>query len=132
MTEITLKQTQDLYNQLFGGVHWGKKENLPIEFDLGLNSQQAFTVIYFYQEYLHIIPDHYEQCYICDELYNDWCSGYHLSEDTEAITYYSDIPTQEMIDEATKDAGYNFCSDECEMVFWYSWLRKKDKEKSSE
>jgi len=111
MIEATLEQTQVLHNQL--------KES-----GLALSSRQAFSIIYFYQERLYTIPDHFEQCHTCLELYDTWQEDSSLADDTEP---YDDI-TQEMITEATKDGGYSFCDGECEADFWREWKDNKEQD----
>jgi hypothetical protein len=40
-----------------------------------LTRKQAFTAIWFMQEHMGIIPDHYEQCDRCGHLFDDDCEG---------------------------------------------------------
>ena len=68
--DVTLEQTEELYRFLQGqlpdGFHCKK---------LRLSERQAFRVIWFIQEHLRIIPDHYERCCGCGELYDTLRSG---------------------------------------------------------
>jgi len=64
--------------KLFYEVLQGKfPENYPIHCDLKLTPEQAFDVIYILQEYFNAIPDVFEQCYRCKELYDSDCGGNH-------------------------------------------------------
>lgn len=42
-----------------------------------LNSQQAFSVIYYLQEHLPVFPDTIEKCDRCGELFDLFYSGTH-------------------------------------------------------
>lgn len=53
-------------------------EKFPIKHsDLKLTPEQAFDVIYLLQEYFNAIPDVFEQCYRCKELYDADYGGNH-------------------------------------------------------
>ena len=66
--------------KLFYEVLQGKfPENYPIHCDLKLTPEQAFDVIYILQEYFNAIPDVFEQCYRCKELYDSDCGGNHYN-----------------------------------------------------
>ncbi len=64
-------------------------EGVPDGFSLKhkpkLTARKAFTVIYVLQEYLHILPDSFEQCSECLSLYDSEREGYYLDDqyDTE-------------------------------------------------
>ena len=40
-----------------------------------LSPKKAFTIIWYLQEHLRILPDHIEQCDVCKELFNTWSEG---------------------------------------------------------
>lgn len=42
--------------------------------------KMAFTVIWFLQEHLHVLPDNIEQCDGCKELFDADGEGFHLNE----------------------------------------------------
>lgn len=73
--EITLEQVVELYEFLKGeklpGAITIAKESMP-----NLNPEIAMTVIWFLQEHFRILPDHYEQCANCLELYDSYCEGH--------------------------------------------------------
>lgn len=48
-----------------------------------LSANEAFTVIYVMQEYLHLLPDSIEQCQECLQLYDSDCEGYYLDDQYE-------------------------------------------------
>ncbi len=70
---VTLEQVEELYDMLKG-------EKLPEEYYMlklpKLSADVAFSVIWFIQERLQIIPDKYEKCEACDEIY-DSEEAYH-------------------------------------------------------
>jgi len=45
-----------------------------------LSPNEAFSVIWFLQEILHVLPDNIEQCDECKELFDTDCSGYCLDD----------------------------------------------------
>ena len=46
-----------------------------------LSAAKAFSVIYFLQETLHVIPDTFEMCSRCHKLFNTEGEGIHVSEE---------------------------------------------------
>lgn len=60
-----------------------------------LSIDEAFTVVYVLQEHYGLIPDIYEQCYRCKEIYNSEEEGFHY-----------------------EDPGINICDTCCEIIFY--------------
>jgi hypothetical protein len=52
-----------------GKITW-RPEDIP-----HLSKEQAFAVIYYLQEALFVLPDTYEKCRECGDLYDDGCGG---------------------------------------------------------
>ena len=50
-----------------------------------LGADLAFTVIWFLQEHMHILPDNIEQCDKCKELYDSDSEGCHLDDQYDLI-----------------------------------------------
>ena len=48
-----------------------------------LSAEEAFSVIYLLQEHLHILPDSFEKCDGCDELFDSDREGYYLDDQYE-------------------------------------------------
>lgn len=75
--------------------------------ELKLPKKRAFSVIWYLQEQLPLLPDHIEQCSVCGELYDSYAQGHH-SELT----------------------GKFYCSESCEPPRLYEreqrWEIKKD------
>ena len=71
-SSLTLEETQELYDLLIG-------RSIPDGFHLGkppkLSAKKAFTVIYMLQERYHVIPDHFEQCRECGQIFDNWSEG---------------------------------------------------------
>ena len=119
MSEPTLEQIQGFFDALTTGEPPGgfKLPDLP-----KLLKKQAFTVVYLLQARLGIVPDHYEMCGICNELFDSEQSGHILDGDTEMTEWYESLGiTQNMLDAAS---GF-FCSDECEGEFWVQFVEVK-------
>ena len=95
MTEPTLEQVQELFN------------NLTDDF---LTNRQAFSVIYFFQKY-GVIPDHYEMCAWCGKLFDSWCDGGLVNPEREDFWYAEwNIP----LSATEKYANARICDPECE------------------
>lgn len=82
--DMTLEETRDLYALLRGGP-------APEGFHLGgrprLSARAAFAVVYVLQEKYHLIPDTFEQCSRCRELFDSNESGHY---DEKSGKHYCD------------------------------------------
>ena len=68
--DITLDQVDELNIFLQGkglpdGIELKPKKTIP-----KLTEDQAWSVIWFLQEHLRVLPDVYEKCDVCGDLYN--------------------------------------------------------------
>ena len=81
---LTLGEAREFYEILRGGPP-------PKGFRLGgrprLSARAAFSVIYVLQEKYGLIPDTFEQCVGCKELFDSAQSGHH---DDESGKHYCD------------------------------------------
>jgi len=75
--KLSIKQVEDFYLMLQGKDIDSDGFSLGHKFNLTPN--KAFTIIWYLQEILKIIPDRFEKCDVCKELYNSYSSG-HYSE----------------------------------------------------
>ena len=72
--EITLKQIEEFKQFLMG--------NAPESMTLSKRDQPKLTadrancVIWYLQGHLRVLPDNYEMCDVCGELYDANCSGH--------------------------------------------------------
>ena len=82
---MTLQGAEQLYNVLRGGP-------LPDGISIGgrprLSARAAFGVIYLLQEHYRVIPDIFEQCCRCFEMYNSEESGHY---DDKTGRHYCDV-----------------------------------------
>jgi len=69
--EITLEQVEELYRFLQGEC----PEDFFIKSMPNLTPDQAFAVIYYLREGMRLIPDKYEKCRECDDLYDSRDEG---------------------------------------------------------
>lgn len=70
-----IEKVKELYNFLRGGQPEGmvfSKTCKP-----KLSSKKAFAIIYYLQEHLRIIPDHFEVCWKCGDIYDTEGEGIH-------------------------------------------------------
>lgn len=73
---ITLEQVQELFDFLQGTIPEGIR--LGRGHKPRLTRNQAWTVIWYLQEHLGVLPDHYEKCHRrgCDsDLFDSWGEG---------------------------------------------------------
>ena len=66
MEKIKIEQVDELYNFLQGIC----PEVIHVKHPPRLSQQKAFTVIWFLQEHLRILPDNFERCCDCGNLYD--------------------------------------------------------------
>lgn len=64
-SQITIEQAEDFYTWLQGY----ENDNFK------LTPDQAFAVVYYLQEKLMVLPDHFEKCDYCDALYDTESEG---------------------------------------------------------
>jgi len=76
MGELTIEQTEELYKFLQGEAPDGYNIENPVK----LTSEQAFGVIWFLQERYRIIPDRYEQCNKCKEIFDSYSEGIYAKD----------------------------------------------------
>ena len=51
-----------------------------------LSEKKAFSIIWYLQEHMRILPDNIERCDICGELFDDWSEGIYW--ETKGKHYY--------------------------------------------
>jgi len=66
MDKITLEQVIEFYEFLQGTV----PKSIHMKKPPKLSQKQAFNVIWYLQEHLRILPDRYERCVRCGNLYD--------------------------------------------------------------
>lgn len=73
-----LERTQELFSFLQG-------EDAPegwTDASLKLSAQKAWSVIYYLQEWFGIIPDHFERCDNCGDLFDTEYEGAYIDEES--------------------------------------------------
>ena len=110
--KITLEQVEQFMRMLTGEwlpEHW-TPDNVP-----KMTQREAFTVVYYLQEVLRVLPNHHDQCGVCGELYDSECDGFTIDSTDEPDGWQAEVGvTLEMM--AESDAMV--CSCECELSFW--------------
>ena len=69
--KITIEQVEELYQFLQGTC----PEGIHVKHPPRLTKRKAFNVIWFLQEHLKVLPDNYEQCCSCEDLFDSWSEG---------------------------------------------------------
>lgn len=109
MKKITLEAVTEFMEMLTG-------ERLPEGMTMTdqpkMSVQSAFSVVWYLQEHLRIIPDNYQLCVTCGELYDSHCDGHTIdSDDSYDFWREDDDITPEVV---KKYDGVHVCSVECE------------------
>ena len=91
MDEITLEEVQELYDFLKG--------HLPKEITMKdppqLSPELAFSIVWFLQEHMGIIPDKFERCSVCNSIYDADDGGIYSGDNLEEMKELNEV-------------GYNF------------------------
>lgn len=82
LDKIELEKVQAFYRWLQGGE---PPERMSFKKQPHLTADEAFSVIYYLQEELEILPDNIEKCRECGELFDSCNEGTSISEDTTII-----------------------------------------------
>lgn len=82
LENIEMEKIIEFYEWLQGKSCPGQ---LHFEEKLNLTENQAFSVIYFLQEYLEVLPDNYERCRECGCIFDMDCEGTSINEETTMI-----------------------------------------------
>ncbi|MBU1067492.1 hypothetical protein KKE60_06870 [Patescibacteria group bacterium] len=81
-----------------------------------LSLKQAFSVVWFLQEHLPVLPDNFEQCHVCLAIFDRDHGGCFIDKTDDVSSWQEEIGvTQEML---KAHNGAQFCSIECEAAFW--------------
>ena len=120
MDTIELKHIQELMDMLTGG---DLPEGVHIQHQPHLSREAAFSVIWFLQEHLLVLPDNFEQCHVCLEVFDAHCEG-HCVDGTDNVDWWQEEidVTPEML---RANDGAQFCSIECEAAFWGDLIEKE-------
>lgn len=104
-------QVQEFMNMLTG-------EDLPEGMRMNnqpkLNNESAFSIVWYLQEHLHLLPDNYEMCKVCKEIYDAHGGGHIISSD-DSDWYKGMGISQAMIEQ---HEGVRLCSENCELAYW--------------
>lgn len=122
--DVTFEQVEELMNMLVGG---RLPEGMIMPNQPKLSRRQAFSVIWFLQEHLCVLPVHFEMCDVCEELFDERHSGFTVDgTDVPSSWHEENGVTREMLREHD---GAKFCSMNCEYRFW---LDEKERRESTQ
>lgn len=103
--DIGIEKVNEFYEWLQGK---NCPENIHFEEKLNLTEEQAFSVIYFLQEYLGILPDNYERCRECGCIFDSYEEGTSVNETTTTVT-----DAGEEVDANFPEELYGLYCDDC-------------------
>jgi hypothetical protein len=110
MDEVTTEQVQELMDMLTGK---SLPENISMPLQPKLHPGEAFSVVYFLQEHMHIIPDKFELCAVCHGIFDTTSEGYIVGEYDE---FHDGLEVKPQ--DVDEHSGTPLCSQECETKFW--------------
>jgi hypothetical protein len=110
-----MKQVEELMNMLTGKQLLG---GMVMNRQPCLSQRSAFSVVWFLQENLHIIPDRYERCAVCEELFDAENDGFIVDGTDAPDCWHQELGvTEELL---RQNDGAMFCSRQCEYRYWRS------------
>jgi len=114
MTEqIGLEQIEEFMDMLTGT---GLPDGMRMPCQPQLSRKEAFSIIWFLQEHMRVLPDNIEQCGVCEELFDCDHEGFIVDGSDEPDDWHRDISvTREML---KQNSGAKFCSMGCEHRYW--------------
>lgn len=83
LDDIEIEQINEFYEWLQGK---SRPDELHFKEKMNLTEEQAFSVIYFLQEYLEVLPDKFERCRECGCIFDSYFGGTSINEETTIIT----------------------------------------------
>lgn len=91
------------------------EDGVTIDLPAQMTHAQAFSVVWYMQEVLHILPDKFEMCSECKIVFNSEEQGRYTDETSykEQEFYYDSIGFDKT--EVDGVGGNHFCSPECEI-----------------
>ena len=81
-----------------------------------LTPREAFSVIWYLQEHLRVLPDNIEMCAVCDTLFDFDCDGHCVADDDADDPWTQDLGIVPAL--IARYAGVDLCSASCEIAFW--------------
>lgn len=79
-TDITLEQVESFVQMLTGG----DTGDIKLSAQPKLTRKQAFSVVWWLQEEMHVLPDRFEMCDTCDELLDSECEHWFMRKGDNA------------------------------------------------
>ena len=111
--QVELEQVQEFVDML---TDTSLPDGMEMPQQPRLSRREAFSVVWFLQERLRVLPDRYELCHICEELFDAHCEGSFVDGADVPGQWRQGIGiTKEMLEQHD---GTMFCSPECECEYW--------------
>lgn len=107
LEHIDVEEVSKFFNWLQGK---GTECSITSEYQPQLSPEEAFSVIYYLQEEMEILPDNIEMCRECGELFDSDAEGTCISEESKRI--YLDESGEELTEKFPKEMYGNYC-DNC-------------------
>ena len=75
LKQLVHKDDQEWIEEFYEFLQGNPPASIQCESQPKLTQEQAFNVIWYLQEHFPIIPDHYERCGVCGDIYNEHEEG---------------------------------------------------------
>lgn len=82
LEKISQEKIEEFFDWLQGN---SCPKNIHFKCKLNLSAEQSFSVIYYLQEELGILPDKYEMCQECKSIYDSENEGTNIDKDSTVI-----------------------------------------------
>lgn len=123
LEDISQEQIADFYE-------WLQGKNCPKGFNfkrkLNLSEEEAFSIIYYLQECLGVLPDNYERCRECGDIYDSCEEGVCISEIT--LIDGEDGEVEANFPEEMHGMYCNNCRPDYIDKPWNEWIKEGEKE----
>ncbi|MFH1634880.1 MAG: hypothetical protein ABIG63_12865 [Chloroflexota bacterium] len=101
-------------------------EGMRIKHQPQLSRKQAFSIVWFLQEHMGVLPDNIEMCGICGNLFDADSGGFVVDGTDVPDDWQENIGvTKEILQQ---NDGAKFCSQQCEYEFWQNVAKMLDDE----
>jgi len=123
---ITLEDIEQFMEMLTGG---RLPNGMGMPHQPRLEARQAFSIVWYLQNHLRILPDHFEQCDVCERVFDCHHGGGSIDGTDVPDEWQAKVGvTQAMLQEHD---GKIFCSNECELRYWHNVLGNKEEQEES-
>lgn len=102
---IEIESVNKFY-EFLQGINYGSEFSYELECG-GISDEMAFSIIYYLQEVLEMLPDNIERCHVCGCLYDSDCGGATITKESEWFNHETEKY------EKFQESEYGLYCDDC-------------------